>query len=605
MARVSVGYVIRRVSTIIFVIVLYFFMWGDDNNSTQQPQRNGSYSVATNQYRDTYAYDEDPPADYVTLVDLQCPDQLEGSHTTFTDVLNNVNQYDDSKAVIECDLLLSDGVENNNVRRSIILSQHGGAARRAKLKSFTITFLPEEKVWRGLDKLVLKKDPSDKSGLRSKILFDTFKEMPSFNSLRTNFMALKIQVRAKDGAVADHDFGMYINFEPVDESFVKRRNWLGKERYNLYKSVNWDGQSVGDLKLTSDPEFNDTLFRAIMDYEGSDDHTQLLHMMKDINEVSDTDFPQTLRKWFDLDNLSLWVACTHAILGDWDHTSNNMGLFTNDELKKFYFQPWDYDKSLRLSGGHSQMDTSMSSLNNHFLFRRILIALPVEFMGLVWEKVVILTADGAPFSEERMADKASRYASAIQAYTQPGTVDAIYISRKPWSEQEDDFFGYLHDNKRWWKFNSEIPTSVLQIPSHPKQIVDTGETFYVKLKAAISPVGLEVEHQIVLHTDYDPDVTHWYARPEKVIWRTAWMSFGRQMNYLALAFTIPQKIIARCRKDGPGNDCWVNTHARDSEGKWGYFAQKPLYVGVEKLFNSIEEAITWEELYLETGDEDD
>ncbi|KNC82795.1 hypothetical protein SARC_04928 [Sphaeroforma arctica JP610] len=548
-----------------------------------------SLTRPTEYFEPRYIYSDDLPAASITQLDLTCPNEQNNSQITFSDVLDNINELDDNAAKVICKLVIHDN-ELGDVYRNVIVSQHGGATRAAKLKSFTLKFVEGEERWRDLEMLVLKKDSSDKSGLRSKILFDAFKEVPSFNSLRTNFMELSVSIERTDGSVKNLDYGIYINFEPVNEGFVNRRNWRGHGKFNLYKLVHWDIEYDPRLLPNTDPEYNDTLFREVMDYEGNDGHNMLVEMMLAINKATDDELPDVLREWFDMDNLCTWVAITFAICGDWDHRGNNMALFTNDKLRKFYFQPWDYDKSLRTSVRHSRMDISMSPLNNHYLFRRILVSMPIEFMALVWDKVQLLTADGAPFSHESLKAKADEYALATAKYSDPNAVDARYVSRVKWQEHEDDFFGLLHNNPPHWNFNNEVPTSVSMNNGGKLRITDDSDIYTIKLKPALSPRGLEVEHQIVLHRDFDPVVTHWYHAPENIIYKSKFVNLGRVVGSIKARFSIGDEILSRCfNKMYSG--CWVNIHSRDSEGRLGNYAARPMYLGAHKLHSSREDAI--------------
>eukprot|EP01134_Creolimax_fragrantissima_P006345 CFRG6345T1 len=537
-------------------------------------------------YTDTYDYLEDPTPECITKIELFCDDVQNGTSVTFNEVLSNVNR-EDQGIKMYCDLLIHDVIDGGS--RSVEVQQHGGATRKAKLKSFLFTFQQWERPWRGLSVLVVKKESSDKSGIRSKILFDTFKAVPHFNGLRTNFMSLQVHIKLKTGEVQTVDYGFYTNFESVDENFVRRRHLEGVKKFWLYKFKSWDFAATPAIRMKSDPDYNEVAFAGLMESAGSDDNTRLVQMMHDINNCTDKEFPMVLQQWFDLDNLATWVAVTLAILGDWDHTGNNMALFSNDILKRFYFQPWDYDKSLRTCIRHSRLDVSMSVLADHYLFRRIMSTMPVKFMGKVNEKVELLTGPGAPFSPSSMKLKADLYAEAVRPFTVKNMPDARLVKRVPWEEHKDDFFKLLHNNKIYWNSNHQFPLSVGHIHAKQSQICYELEQCYSAVfKPSISPTGLDVEHQIVIHHDFDPVATHWYSSPDFILWRSEWRSFGRsdlQRKYelipqhlpgqVIFPLYIPDSIIDYCRYE----TCFLNVHARDTEGGVGNYAARnaPLF----------------------------
>ncbi|KNC77560.1 hypothetical protein SARC_09983 [Sphaeroforma arctica JP610] len=167
----------------------------------------------------TDQYDNDPAPTSVTQIELFCDYKPEGSKFTWEDLQNDTNPLDDVKVKIPCKVNIIDDVDGGT--RNCMVKQ----SRYADIKSYTIKFDDKTQTWRGLDRLLLKKDSGDKSHLRSKVVFDTFKKMDLsiWETFRTHFTHLEVQLKVESGNVDIEDMGIYTNIEKGNEDWIETR----------------------------------------------------------------------------------------------------------------------------------------------------------------------------------------------------------------------------------------------------------------------------------------------------------------------------------------------------------------------------------------------
>lgn len=222
------------------------------------------------------------------------------------------------------------------------IEQRGQSARLYDEKSYEINLVKSAGLFYGHEILNLNKHAADNTRVLNKLCFDLFQMTDDLLSLDTNFIHLQVQ-DLNEKTPEFVDYGLFTQVEEVDEFYFKKRD-LDPEGY-LYKAINFEFQRYSDvLMLKTDPDYNEKDFEDILAIDGLDDHTYLIEMLSALNNPF-ISINQVIDKYFHRDNYLTWLA-SNILLGNVDSASGNFYLYSKSDENRWYFIPWDYDKSL-------------------------------------------------------------------------------------------------------------------------------------------------------------------------------------------------------------------------------------------------------------------
>jgi spore coat protein H len=222
------------------------------------------------------------------------------------------------------------------------LGPRGQGTSFAALKSYKIKLSDTATKWKDQKTLNLNKHPYDITKVRNKLAFDLMKMFPDTFSLRTQFCHLYIRDlnSSNKGYV---DYGLFTQVEEPNKDFLESRG-IEKTAY-FYKAESFRFETYPDvIKNVSDPAYNKTEFEKILGIEGTEEHSRLIAMLKDVNDETQ-DINAVIDKWFDRDNYVTWMAM-NLLIGNTDTVDSNFFLLSPVDQEKWYFVPWDYDYSL-------------------------------------------------------------------------------------------------------------------------------------------------------------------------------------------------------------------------------------------------------------------
>lgn len=212
----------------------------------------------------------------------------------------------------------------------------------AALKSYKIKLSDTATKWKSQKTINLNKHPYDITKVRNKLAFDLMKMFPDTFSLRTQFC--RLYIRDLNSSNKQYvDYGLFTQVEEPNKDFLESRG-IEKMAY-FYKAEGFRFETYPDIiKNVTDPTYNKTEFEEILGIEGTEEHSRLIAMLKDVNDETQ-DINAVIDKWFDRDNYITWMAM-NLLLNNTDTVDSNFFLLSPVDQEKWYFVPWDYDYSL-------------------------------------------------------------------------------------------------------------------------------------------------------------------------------------------------------------------------------------------------------------------
>ncbi len=218
----------------------------------------------------------------------------------------------------------------------------GRSSRRAPQKSYKVRLYDNAGYWNNQKVINLSKSPYDLTRIRHKLSFDYFQLMPDFASVRTRFTHVFVKDLSSGQVNAEFvDYGLFTQLEQVNKLYLRSH---GFDPYgHLYKANYFEFFRYEDnLRLKTDPLYDEALFESHLQIEGDDNHTKLLTMLDDVNDLT-KDFQAVFDTYFDRDNFLTWTAL-NIIFDNADTTTQNYYLYSPLNSNKWFFLPWDYDK---------------------------------------------------------------------------------------------------------------------------------------------------------------------------------------------------------------------------------------------------------------------
>lgn len=222
-----------------------------------------------------------------------------------------------------------------------LLSPRGHGAGMAAQKSFKITLSDGAGLWNNQKVINLNKHPTDITRIRNKLSFDYINQIPELFGFRLQFCHLYI--RDLTGVNKNFmDYGLFTHVEQPNKTYLKSHG-IAQDAY-MYKAQYFEFQRYEDIiKNTGDPGYNREGFEQILSIEGPEDHTRLISMLDDVNNMS-LSINEVIDKDFDRENYIAWLA-VNILMGNHDTNSQNFILMSPVTSSKWYFIPWDYDSA--------------------------------------------------------------------------------------------------------------------------------------------------------------------------------------------------------------------------------------------------------------------
>ena len=237
------------------------------------------------------------------------------------------------------------------------IKTRGSSSLNSAYKSYKINLKDGTDTFYGQKTLNINKHAYDVSKISNKFCMDMLSTVPNMSSLRTNFMILYI----RDASLPKKDqkymyYGLYTHVEQPNRTFLKIRGF--DVNGSLYKAANFEFRMTPALKNVTDPGYDQAAFEKILEIREGNDHSNLINMVKDINNPN-LDFMKTFKRYFNEDNYLTWIAC-NILLGNEDTISQNFILYNPKNALTFYFMPWDYDGTFKFGDYKSHYEAPVS-----------------------------------------------------------------------------------------------------------------------------------------------------------------------------------------------------------------------------------------------------
>lgn len=250
--------------------------------------------------------------------------------------------------------LLQVGDENGPTQGSLgydrdtpnaIVQIRGQTSSRNEQKNYKIELKDNQSSWKGQKTIALNKHMSDGLRFRNKMGFDLLSQIDELMSLRTNFVHLYVKdLTSEEEDPQFEDYGLYTQVEQLNKTAL-RTHGLDKSGH-LYKINFFEFYRYEDvIKLTTDKGYDQETFEQYLEIKGSDDHTKLIEMLDDVNDMS-IPIEEVMEKHFDMENLTYWMAF-NILIGNYDTQSRNTYLYSPLNRDTWYFYCWDIDNSFR------------------------------------------------------------------------------------------------------------------------------------------------------------------------------------------------------------------------------------------------------------------
>ncbi len=211
-------------------------------------------------------------------------------------------------------------------------------------KNYKISVKDNKGNWNGQTTIALNKHQSDGLRFRNKLAYDLMAGIDQMMGLRTTFVHLYVKDKTEGGNGEFVDYGLYTQVEQLNKTALKAH---GLDRNgHLYKINFFEFFRYEDvIKMADDPAYDQKAFEELIEIKGDNDHAKLIRMLEAVNDYT-IPFEEVLDKYFDLENLSYWMAY-HILTGNYDTESRNVYIYSPLNSNKWYFYSWDNDAALR------------------------------------------------------------------------------------------------------------------------------------------------------------------------------------------------------------------------------------------------------------------
>ena len=302
------------------------------------------------------------------------------------------------------------------------VEQRGQSARLFDEKSYEINLVKSGGLFYGHEIINLNKHVEDETKILNKLSFDLFQLTDGLLSLDTNFVHLKVQDLNQENPQFV-DYGLFTQVEEVDENYFQKRD-LDPNGF-LYKAINFEFFRYSDiLKYTDDPEYSQKDFEEILAIDGVEDHTYLLEMLDALNNPL-IPINKVIDQYFHRDNYLTWLA-SNILLGNVDSASGNFYLYAQSKENRWFFIPWDYDKSLTAYPNALEWQVGVSTYWGSQLHKAFL--KNDDNRQALIDKVEALYAN--VYNDENIKKLIDQYSEVIDKFVQPYPAEISNITSK-------------------------------------------------------------------------------------------------------------------------------------------------------------------------------
>ena len=329
------------------------------------------------------------PEDIVTMyLTVREGNASDGTNHTWQEVNTYSAYYYDELGIdrYKVAALLQVGDENGPVEGQLGYGQtipnatvqiRGQTSSRNAQKNYKIKLIDNSDGWNGQRTIALNKHMGEGLRFRNKLAYDLMTEIPQMMSLRTQFVHLYVRDLTGDNPDEFVDYGLYTQVEQLNKTAL-RAHGLDRNGY-LYKVNACEFYEYDDLRLVSDPDYDEAAFSTILETKGKADHTKLLEMLHAVNDYTISN-DELLERYFDSENIAYWMAFM-ILTGNVDTQNRNFYIYCPLNGNTWYIYPWDNDDMLtatefEIRGYHSdtEWEAGISNYWGNMLFRRALMS---------------------------------------------------------------------------------------------------------------------------------------------------------------------------------------------------------------------------------------
>ncbi|MDD4369125.1 MAG: CotH kinase family protein [Oscillospiraceae bacterium] len=295
----------------------------------------------------------------------------------------------------------------------------GQSSSQGAQKNYKIKLLDGSGSWRDQTVINLNKHMSEGLRFRNKLSYDLLKLLPDTLSAQTQFVHLYVKDLTAGEAAVFTDYGLYTQVEQINKSYLKRHGLDNNGQ--LYKINFFEFQRYPDvIMLKSEENYDQAAFETMLEIKGSDDHSKLIAMLDDLNNV-EIPIEEVIAEWFNKDNLLTWLAY-QTLMGNKDTQSRNLFLYSPLNSQTWYFISWDNDGSLSTTENsirdrniNASWAHGMANYWGNTLFNRLLRSeqLRAELDTKMQEVKAVLTP-------ELMSSMIQNYAAVVKPYVYSG-----------------------------------------------------------------------------------------------------------------------------------------------------------------------------------------
>lgn len=303
-------------------------------------------------------------------------------------------------------------------------------------KSYKIKLKDNQGSWNGQTTIALNKHMGEGLRFRNKLMFDMMADIDGIMSLRTQFVHLYVKDNSAGGTGKFVDYGLYTQVEQLNKSALKAHGL--SDDGQLYKVNNFEFYRYEDIiKTTDDDSYDQDAFEQLLEIKGSTDHTKLIDMLDDVNDVS-VPVEDIIDKHFNMQNLTYWMA--FMILTDNVDTQNrNMYLYSPLNSDTWYIIPWDndevffdYEHEILGEDTYGSWESGVSNFWGNVLFQRCLKS--ETFRASLDDAMTDIYENY--FNEENFSSLLKQYAAVVEPYCFTG-VDGKHepITKEQYNEE--------------------------------------------------------------------------------------------------------------------------------------------------------------------------
>ncbi len=291
----------------------------------------------------------------------------------------------------------------------------GQTSSRNAQKNYKIELKKNAGTWNGQRTIALNKHMTDGLRFRNKMGFGFLREIDQLMGLRTTFVHLYVNDLTDGSDEGFEDYGLYTQVEQLNKSAL-RTHGLDKNG-QLYKVNFFEFYRYEDIiKPATDPSYNKFEFEDYLEIKGDEDHTKLIDMLADVNDLS-IPVEELIRKHFDEENLTYFLAF-NILIGNIDTQSRNCYLYSPQNADTWYFLCWDLDGSFRYTENevlgftdYGGWERGISNYWGNILFQRCL-----KSEGFRKKLDNAINDVRGHLSRERVENAVSQYRSVVEKY---------------------------------------------------------------------------------------------------------------------------------------------------------------------------------------------